>query len=251
MSFIVVIPSRYQSSRLPGKPLADIAGKTMVQHVYERASQSQADRVIVATDNPDIEQAVAAFGGEVLLTSPDHASGTDRLAEVADQLQLAEDQIVVNVQGDEPLIPPSVINQVAGNLAAFGAFSAATLSHPITSRAEFQDPSAVKVVAAENGEALYFSRAPIPWPRDLALDAEVLPDSFSAHRHLGIYAYRVGLLRQFVTWPQTMLETTECLEQLRILYMGHKIHVEPCCEDVPAGVDTPEDLQRVRRYLGA
>jgi 3-deoxy-manno-octulosonate cytidylyltransferase (CMP-KDO synthetase) len=221
----------------------------MIQWVYERASQSAASKILVATDDSRIEEAVKSFGGEVVMTSANHLSGTDRLAEVTDQLGLGEQQIVVNVQGDEPLIPPAVIDQVASNLSENSGCVAATLSHKISTLSEFKDPSAVKVVADELGTALYFSRAPIPWPRDAELGAEELPEDFVPQRHLGIYAYRVGLLQSFVHWPQSELEKTESLEQLRILSQGKNIHVEPCCEPVPAGVDTPEDLERVRAQL--
>ena len=220
----------------------------MIQQVYERALSSSADRVVVATDDQRIGDVVQGFGGEVVMTSPDHPSGTDRLAEVADQLGLSAEAVVVNVQGDEPLIPAAVINQVAQNLIANANFSAATLSHTICHKTEFLDKSAVKVVADSSGQALYFSRAPIPWPRDLELPEE-LPVSFAPQRHIGIYAYRADLLRQFVNWPKSALEELESLEQLRILHNGQKIHVELCCEPVPTGVDTPEDLERVRRAL--
>jgi 3-deoxy-manno-octulosonate cytidylyltransferase (CMP-KDO synthetase) len=251
LSFIVVIPSRYQSSRLPGKPLADICGKPMVQWVYERASLSGADQVVIATDDNRIKQAAESFGAKVVMTSADHPSGTDRLAEVTDILELADDAVVVNVQGDEPLIPPQVIDQVASNLIAHPDCAAATLSHAIESPSEFKDPSAVKVVSDHKGSALYFSRAPIPWPRDLKLEGDSLPNGFSPQRHLGIYAYRVNLLRSFVTWPKAPLEELESLEQLRILHQGQKIHVEQSSVSVPAGVDNPEDLDRVRALVQA
>ncbi len=250
MSFTVIIPSRYQSTRLPGKPLADIAGKPMLQWVYERAIQSDADRVVIATDDARIFDAAASFSAEAVMTSASHPSGTDRLAEVVDKLDLADDAVVVNVQGDEPLIPPRVINQVAGNLIQNSQFAAATLYHPVRSKTEFLDPSAVKLVSDQEGKALYFSRAPIPWPRDLELN-EDLPEAFVPKRHIGIYAYRVALLRDFVAWPKSPLEQLESLEQLRILHQGQSIHVQASCEAVPAGVDTIEDLQRVIRVLGS
>ena len=251
MSYTLVIPSRYQSTRLPGKPLADIGGKSMVQRVYEQAIQSKAERVIIATDDSRIEEVAKGFGAQVVMTSPDHPSGTDRLAEVSDKLALEADEIVVNVQGDEPLIPPSVIDQVADNLASNPECDAATLSHAIHDTAEFQDPSAVKVVTDNSGVALYFSRAPIPWPRDLELEGDKLPPSFAPQRHLGIYAYRADLLRRFVTWPSAPLEKLESLEQLRILHQGHKIHVQESRVPVPGGVDNPEDLERVRQLISA
>jgi 3-deoxy-manno-octulosonate cytidylyltransferase (CMP-KDO synthetase) len=250
MSFYVVIPARYASSRLPAKPLKDIAGKPMIQHVVERAMQSQAKAVIVATDDARIEAAVKAFGGEVCMTSNAHESGTDRLQEVAAKLGLSDEDIVVNVQGDEPLIPPAVIDQVARNLASSKEASVATLSEKIQSAEVFHDPNSVKVISNTLGLALYFSRAPIPWPRDAyATRRDYLPDNLPCQRHIGIYAYRVALLNRFVTWEMAPLEKIECLEQLRVLSMGESIHVEEAIEQVPAGVDTQEDLERVRAVV--
>lgn len=245
--FDVIIPARFASSRLPGKPLAEIAGKPMVQRVYERASESAAQRVIVATDDMRVAQVVQGFGGEVCMTSADHASGTDRLQEVAANLEVGEDRILVNVQGDEPLIPPSVINQVARNLADNRAAGVATLAEPISSVEDFLNPNIVKVVIEESGLARYFSRAPIPWPRDaFAREQQALPEGFVPRRHIGIYAYRAGLLNLFVSWPMAPLEQYESLEQLRFLYHGHAIHVDDACEEVPGGVDTEQDLERMR-----
>ncbi len=251
MKFYVVIPARYASTRLPAKPLKLIAGKTMIQHVYERASQSDAATVIIATDDIRIESVAKAFGATVCITKATHNSGTDRLQEVAQQLNLQPDDIIVNVQGDEPLIPPQVINQVARNLSENGFFSMATLSEPIHSLEDFRNPNIVKVVKDINGKALYFSRAPIPWPRDHFTKPDVvgLPESFPAQRHIGIYAYRVSLLNAFVTWPQADLEKIESLEQLRVLANGHAIHIQEACMAVPGGVDTEEDLNRVRKIL--
>ena len=256
MKYTVVIPARYASTRLPGKPLRDIAGSTMIQRVYQQAQLSTASRVIVATDDQRIADAVESFGGEVAMTSPDHVSGTDRLEEVARQCGLAEDEIVVNVQGDEPLIPPRVIDQVAANLAANPAAGVATLSEPITDAEVFANPNAVKVVSGADGAALYFSRAPIPWPRDhFSTSQASLPNETSSvgassfQRHIGIYAYRVALLHRFVSWPVAPLEALECLEQLRFMYQGIKIHVAPALVDVPGGVDTEEDLQAVIRHI--
>ncbi|MBQ0719940.1 MAG: 3-deoxy-manno-octulosonate cytidylyltransferase [Gammaproteobacteria bacterium] len=256
MKFTVVIPARYASTRLPAKPLRDIAGKTMIQRVYEQAQLSAASRVIVATDDQRIGTAVVGFGGEVVMTSPDHVSGTDRLEEVARQCGLGEDEIVVNVQGDEPLIPPQVIDQVAANLAANSHAGVATLSEPITDAQVFVNPNAVKVVSGHDGTALYFSRAPIPWPRDHFADSQAtLPDGAagagvnSFQRHIGIYAYRVALLHRFVSWPVAPLEALESLEQLRFMWQGIKVHVAPALVDVPGGVDTEEDLEAVIRHL--
>ncbi|MBD2836585.1 3-deoxy-manno-octulosonate cytidylyltransferase [Pseudomonas sp. JM0905a] len=251
-AFTVVIPARYASTRLPGKPLQDIAGKPMVQHVWEQARRSAAQRVVVATDDARIVEACAAFGAEVLLTRVDHNSGTDRLAEVASQLGLASDAIVVNVQGDEPLIPPAIIDQVAANLAAHPEAGIATLAEPIEDVQALFNPNVVKVVADLNGLALTFSRAPLPWARDaFAVNRDQLPADVPYRRHIGIYAYRAGFLHDFVAWGPCWLENTECLEQLRALWHGVRIHVADALEAPPAGVDTPEDLERVRRLLGA
>jgi 3-deoxy-manno-octulosonate cytidylyltransferase (CMP-KDO synthetase) len=253
MSFYVVIPARFASTRLPAKPLREIAGKPMIQHVYERACASAAKAVIIATDDVRIEAAAKAFGAQVCMTSAAHNSGTDRLQEVVTQLGLAPNDIVVNVQGDEPLIPPSVINQVAQNMAQNSFASVATLSEPIHNLEDFRNPNIVKVVAAVNGKALYFSRAPIPWPRDHFAQQAVdqLPEDFPAQRHIGIYAYRVELLHRFVTWPQAQLEVIESLEQLRVLAQGEAIHVQESCVPVPGGVDTEADLVRVKQLLEA
>lgn len=251
MKFYVVIPARYASTRLPAKPLKMIAGKTMIQHVYERASQSDAVKVIIATDDERIESVAKEFGASVCMTKATHSSGTDRLQEVAQQFNLQADDIVVNVQGDEPLIPPQVINQVANNLAKNTFCSMATLSEPIHSLIDFRNPNIVKVVKDNHGKALYFSRAPIAWPRDhfAKTDVTELPSGFVPQRHIGIYAYRVSLLNEFVTWPQADLEKIESLEQLRVLANGHAIHIEEACMAVPGGVDTEEDLVRVRKIL--
>lgn len=246
MSFVVVIPARFASTRLPGKPLLDIEGKPMIQRVYERAVDSGAERVVVATDDARVADVVTAFAGEVCMTSTQHLSGTDRIQETAQQLGLKADQLVVNVQGDEPLIPASVIDQVAKNLAAHSAADMATLSVPISSVVSFSDPNTVKVVSDQQGYALYFSRAPIPWPRDQA--SGTLPDS-GAQRHLGIYAYRVAFLHRFVSWPMGELEGVEKLEQLRAMEHGVKIHVAMAREIPPAGVDTAHDLELVRELV--
>lgn len=251
MSFYVVIPARYASTRLPAKPLKEIAGKPMIQHVYERASQSDAAQVIIATDDARIETVAKNFGANVCMTSAAHNSGTDRLQEVAAQLGLTPNDIIVNVQGDEPLIPPEVINQVARNLANNTYASVATLSEPIHSLEDFRNPNIVKAVADQTGKALYFSRAPIPWPRDHFAQAEIhaLPAAFPAQRHIGIYAYRVALLNRFITWPQALLEKIESLEQLRVLANGEAIHIAEACAQVPGGVDTEADLLRVKALL--
>ena len=250
--FTVVIPARFSSSRLPGKPLQLIAGKPMVQHVWEQARKSSAQQVVIATDDARIVEACQAFGAQVLMTRADHESGTDRLAEVVAALGLPSDAIVVNVQGDEPLIPPAVIDQVAANLAAHGEAGIATLAEPIEDIESLFNPNVVKVAADLDGLALTFSRAPLPWARDqFAKDRDTLPAGVPYRRHIGIYAYRAGFLQDFVSWGPCWLETTECLEQLRALWHGVRIHVADAVEAPPAGVDTPEDLQRVRRLLEA
>lgn len=246
--FTVVIPARYASTRLPAKPLADIAGKPMVQRVYEQAVQSGAKRVIIATDDERIAEVTRAFAAEVCLTSAAHQSGTERLAEVIEQYQLADDEIVVNVQGDEPLIPPSVIAQVAQNLATFTEASMATLAVAIRHKDEVFDPNVVKVVTDKQGYALYFSRASIPWDRDnfAKQPAQIAQDVM---RHIGIYAYRAEFVKRYLAWPASPLEKIESLEQLRVLYQGEKIHVALAKEPPPSGVDTFEDLEFVRQYV--
>lgn len=247
MSFIAIIPARFASSRLPGKPLADIGGKPMVVHVMERAKESGADRVIVATDHPDVFAAVEAAGGEVCMTRADHQSGTERLAEVIELYGFSDEDIIVNVQGDEPLVPPVIIKQVAENLASCEA-GMATLAVPIETAEEAFNPNAVKVVMDAKGYALYFSRATIPWERErFAKSKETVGDSFL--RHIGIYAYRAGFIRRYVNWAPSPLEHIELLEQLRVLWYGEKIHVAVAKEVPSVGVDTPEDLQRVRELL--
>ena len=250
MSFSVVIPARHASTRLPGKPLLDIAGKPMIQHVYERARESSASRVVVATDDQRIAEVVTGFGGEPVMTSTEHASGTDRTEEVCRALGLDEHDIVVNVQGDEPLIPAQVIDQVAANLAAHPEAGIATLCEPVTSQADFLNPNIVKVVTNSQGLALYFSRAPVPWDRDgFAAGSDAADVPSAARRHLGIYAYRVSLLRQFVSWPPAALEQLESLEQLRALANGAAIHVADAVAAVPPGVDTQADLDAVRALI--
>lgn len=256
MSYIVVIPARYASTRLPGKPLADIGGKPMVRHVYERACESGASRVVIATDDSRIENACHAFGAEVVMTSSDHASGTDRLEEVARKLDFQPRDRVVNVQGDEPLIPPRLIDQVADNLETFPEAAIATLCERISDAGALFNPNVVKVVADSRGMAHYFSRAPIPWDRgswtgeEWAKSPLSMPGSGNYFRHIGIYGYRVSLLRSFVTWPPAPTEITESLEQLRALYNGAMIHVAEAEVSPPAGVDTEHDLERLRAMIG-
>ncbi len=240
MSFVVIIPARYASSRLPGKPLALIGDKPMIQHVYERARLANADRVVVATDDKRIQTAVESFGGEVCMTAAEHESGSDRLAEVCQKLQVSADTIVVNVQGDEPFISSANIGQVAENLAQSDC-PMATLSTPILEAEEVFNPNVVKVVTDKRGYALYFSRASIPWQRG-AFDQQKVADLTACQRHIGIYAYRAGFLADYVKMPVSKLEKLESLEQLRVLENGFKIHID-VAQDVPGmGIDTPEDL---------
>jgi 3-deoxy-manno-octulosonate cytidylyltransferase (CMP-KDO synthetase) len=244
--FLVVIPARLGSTRLPRKPLADIGGKPMVVRVAERAKQSHAQSVVVATDSAEIEAACNAHHIECLLTSPDHPTGTDRLAQVAQLLKLSANTLVVNVQGDEPLIPPELINQVAQTLAGNAHCAISTIAVPISDPLEIDNPHVVKVVLNRASEALYFSRAPIPFVRDLQSTQKIV------HlRHLGIYAYRADFLQAYTKLEPAPLEQVEALEQLRALWNGYRIAVHIASEVPPAGVDTPEDLERVRRLLGA
>lgn len=251
MKFTVIIPARYASSRLPRKPLLDIAGKPMIQHVWEKAQQAGASRVIVATDHAEIQQAVEHFGGEVCMTSEKHNSGTERLAEVIEKMGIADDEIIVNVQGDEPLIPPVIVSQVAENLDRHQV-NMATLAVKLSTREELFNPNVVKAITDKNGMALYFSRATIPFGRDhfpQCDDEFVLQNNYL--RHIGIYAYRAGFVKQYVQWQPTALEQLESLEQLRALWYGEKIHLELAKEAPAVGVDTQEDLDRVRAILTA
>lgn len=243
---IVMIPARLASTRLPNKPLLDVGGKPLIRRVYEQAKQVAGARVIVATDAPEIAQTVTAFGGEACMTAASHTSGTDRIAEAATALGIPDAEIIVNWQGDEPLMPPALVTAVAERLAGDGSAAIATACHPIDDPAEFQNPNAVKVVLDEAGYALYFSRAPIPWPRD----GESTPRLATiAQRHIGLYAYRAGFVRRYAALPACALERCESLEQLRALWYGYRIAVV-VTEGAPVpGVDTPEDLARVRRLL--
>jgi 3-deoxy-manno-octulosonate cytidylyltransferase (CMP-KDO synthetase) len=254
MSFKVVIPARYGASRLPGKPMLEIAGRPMIQWVIEAALRSRAEEVLVATDDPRIAAAAVdprrSGGSLAIMTRDDHMSGTDRIAEVAAARHWSQRTIVVNLQGDEPQMPPLLIDQVAGLLDEHPAAELATLSTPITNVQEFLDPNVVKVVTGRDGLALYFSRAPIPWHRDGAPQGLTSQTSIlGARRHLGIYAYRVAALQQLTILPPSDLELTERLEQLRALQVGMRIAVGVAMEAPPAGVDTAEDLSRVRHAL--
>ncbi len=247
----MVIPARYASSRLPGKPLADIAGKPMVVRVAEQAARSGAREVWVATDHDGVAESVAAHGFQVAMTRADHASGTDRIAEVAVQLGWSEDTLVVNVQGDEPRIDPALIRAVANDLAGHPDADVATACHHIQRDADFFDPNVVKVVTDASGYALYFSRAPIPWAREAFREQHTLPRGLPAYRHVGIYAYRGSFLRTYARLDPAPMEAFEALEQLRALWHGHRIAVAIADRAPEAGVDTPEDLDRVRRLFAA
>ncbi len=244
MTFHIIIPARFESTRLPGKPLLDIAGKPMVQHVYERATETGAASVTVATDNLQVEQVVRGFGGNACLTNDRHVSGTDRLAEAVQIIGLSDNDLVVNLQGDEPLMPASLISHVAQTLQNDKQAVVATASILINDPTQISDPNVVKVVADSVGHALYFSRSTIPCLRDVNSDHE--PRIF---RHIGLYAYRCGYLSEFSQLEPCVLEQVEALEQLRVLWYGGKIAVMETTEDPGHGVDTTEDLQRVRELF--
>ena len=244
MAFIALIPARMASSRLPGKPLVDIGGKPMIQHVYERAVQSKADEVLIVTDAAEIQDAATGFGASTVMTSVEHSSGTSRLTEAASILGLPDDQIVVNVQGDEPLIPPAAIDQLAEALAASSA-DMATLASPLNNHDDMLNANVVKVVTDARSEALYFSRAAIPFNRD-----ESQTGLASSMQHIGLYAYRTQFLHAYQTWDETALERIEQLEQLRALYYGARILVSVMQDHHSPGVDTIEDLEKVRELIG-
>jgi len=250
LRFKVVIPARYGSSRLPGKPLLDIAGKPMIVHVCERAQEADAEEVVVATDDQRIFQAVTQLGIRAVMTRVDHQSGTERIAEVAKLCGWAGDDIIVNLQGDEPLIPPDSIRVVAAALANQQLADIATLAANMLDTDEIFNPNAVKVVLNKAGYALYFSRAPIPWERGVFDQAERTPSGVMPYlRHIGLYAYRVNFLNRYCSWPASVLESVEALEQLRILWQGEAILVKVIDKTPEAGVDTREDLLRVTRAL--
>lgn len=250
--FRIVIPARYASTRLPGKPLADIAGQPMIVRVAAAARRAQSDGVWVAADDERIVAAVRQYGFDAIMTCKDHASGTDRIAEVVDRLQWDDADIVVNVQGDEPLLEPSLIEAVASALRGDPDAVMATAAFPLTTADDFFSTNVVKVVCDSRGRALYFSRAPIPWDRDrFAARRDVLPADLPAQRHIGLYAYRVSFLRRFGQLAVSPLERCESLEQLRALWHGYQIQVVSVSHAPAPGVDTPEDLERVRRVFDA
>jgi 3-deoxy-manno-octulosonate cytidylyltransferase (CMP-KDO synthetase) len=246
----VVIPARYDSTRLPGKPLLAIAGNPMIQHVVERARESGAGEVLVATDDTRIRDACAALGVDVQMTASEHRSGSDRVAEVISRRGWGAETVVVNLQGDEPLMPAALIDQVAGNLATRQGVGMATLAYPIADWDTLFDPHAVKVVTDRAGFALYFSRAPLPWHRDeFMAKRPALPGSVMFLRHIGLYAYRAGFLADYVRWEPAPLELAESLEQLRVLWHGERIHVGLAAEAPGPGVDTAKDAARVESLL--
>lgn len=244
MDFRIVIPARYASARLPGKPLLDIAGRPMVVRVVEKALSTGAD-VVVATDDQRIHDAVTAYGHKALMTRVDHSSGTDRIAEAAQKMGWADDEIVVNVQGDEPLIEPGLIREVAENLRQHADAVVATACHPIHDKTALLNPNIVKVVLSKQGYALYFSRAPVPYPRDVFARAAEVPDDMQIYRHIGIYAYRVASLRAYADMTPSPLEQYESLEQLRVLWHGGRISVAVTRHAPASGVDTQADLDSV------
>lgn len=246
MNFSVIIPARYASTRFPGKPLVDINGKPMVQHVYDRAIESGASRVIVATDDLRIAKVVSDFGGRYCMTAAHHESGTERLAEVIEMEGMLSHEVVVNVQGDEPFIPAVNIQQVAENLHQHQQAEMATLAVKITDVEEAFNPNVVKVITDKQGFALYFSRATIPYDRSRFLDEDLIDEIGDYYlRHIGIYAYRAGFIKQYVSMSPSGLEQIESLEQLRVLWHGEKIHVDIARQTPPTGIDTPEDLVRL------
>lgn len=249
--FVVIIPARFGSTRLPGKPLLPIAGRPMIEHVYRRGVESGARKVVVATDDTRIMQVVQGFGGEALMTSSDHVSGTDRLAEVADSLQLAEQTIVVNLQGDEPLMPGALVKRAADALVQHPAAGISTLAAPIREAADIGNPNVVKVVLDNRGFALYFSRAPIPWMRGEYQAREPIAQlpKQTVLRHFGLYGYRAGVLRTLARAPVAPLEVVESLEQLRALSMGMGIRVEVVDQELARGVDTEDDLREVEALM--
>jgi len=249
MSFIVVIPARFGSTRFPGKPLALINGKPMIQHVYERCMLAGAQDVIVATDDKRIGEVVESFSGKVCYTGDHHESGTERIAEVLSKENISNEAIIVNVQGDEPFIPPENIAQVANNLknaAALPNIQMATLCFPIEFKFELDNPNVVKVNFAKNGKALYFSRAPIPYDRSWVQNTQTMQQN-AYFRHVGIYAYKASFIHQYIELAPSHYEKIESLEQLRVLYHGFDIHVAVAEEAPPHGVDTPEDLEKLNR----
>lgn len=248
MEFRVIIPVRYHSTRLPNKALLDIHGKPMIQHVYERAAESGAESVVIATDSEEVMAAAEAFGAPVCMTSEDHQSGTERLSEAVEALDYDDDEIIVNVQGDEPMMPSALIKQVAMAMAEHDNVKVASVCKPLKSLEELQDPDHVKVVLNRRNHAMYFSRSMVPWQSAMKGEGEFdLSENYFGH--VGIYAYRVSVLRDYMNWTESPYEALESLEQLRVLWNGHRIHMSVTDIDMPAGVDTQEDLERVREAM--
>jgi len=249
-TYKIVIPARYGSSRLPGKPLIELAGKPMIQHVYERACETSATEIVIATDDVRIAEVAKSFSANVVMTSPDHENGTERIAEVADKLGWAEDDVVVNLQGDEPLIPRQLVDMTADGLLQNPDAGMSSLCTPITDVEDGFDPNVVKVVLDNRQFALYFSRAPIPWDRDQYSQSQsALTNKLDVYRHIGMYGYRVSFLRQYQTMAATPLELAECLEQLRALCYGVKIHMGVIDKAPGHGIDTQADVARVEAQL--
>lgn len=253
MSFIIVIPARYDSSRLPGKPLRNIAGKPLLQHVYECATRSEAAKVIIATDDERIEVAAKGFGADVCMTGSQHTSGTERIAEVISLREISADTIIVNLQGDEPMMPAACLNQVAKLLADKPECAMSTLCESISSKDDVFNPDIVKVVFDSAGRALYFSRAPVPWDRThfQNSDSTSLENNDSYFRHIGLYAYRAAYVKQYLAAPVSPIEKLESLEQLRVLWNGDQIAISEAVEQTGPGVDTEEDLNQVESLMSA
>jgi len=245
--FHIIIPARYASTRLPGKPLLEINGKPLIQHIYESACQCQAEKVYIATDDTRVQEVALSFGAEVIMTAADHVSGTDRLAEVSSILKLSDEEIIVNMQGDEIGVSVSLIHQLAKGLHDHPDHSIATLCERIDNDADINDPNIVKVVFDENNTALYFSRATIPYLRESQNVGQTQQQNY--YRHLGLYAYQVGYLKKFTATPPCDLERSESLEQLRALYTGEKIYIEEACAPAGIGIDTEEDLNKARQQF--
>ncbi|WP_197723394.1 3-deoxy-manno-octulosonate cytidylyltransferase [Thiomicrorhabdus aquaedulcis] len=250
MAFTVIIPARFESSRLSGKPLMDIHGKPMIEWTWRQAQKSGASRIIIATESLAVQAVCQAFGAEVCLTGAHHQSGTERIAEVIDLAKLGGDEIIVNVQGDEPMLPPELIHQVADGLAAHPEISMATLCEPINDVETVFNPNSVKVSVDFARRAISFSRAPLPWSRDtFNTQPPVLPSNWAYKRHIGLYAYRAAFVKQYVAWPECALEQVEKLEQLRVLWHGEKILVLDALCHAGVGVDTQADLDKVRALM--
>ncbi len=249
MEYNIVIPARMASQRLPGKPLLDIAGRPLIEHVFRQATRSSARLTVIATDDRQIFDAARNFGADVIMTALDHSSGSDRIAECADQLGWSDDQVIVNLQGDEPLLPPACLDQVAALLGSDPSADVASLYWPLTGSEEIVNPNVVKVVVGDSGNALYFSRSVVPFPRSSGSVEAALQSGFSWKRHVGLYAYRARALRTFSAAQPTLLESAEQLEQLRFLETGKKIRMAQSCCIIPAGVDTDADLERIRAII--